>query len=867
MTTGLLIELDVGIGPFKFGQSFREVVNLSREFRAIEQPSSIEYSDIQPFHQHLLIRSNISISDCSYQLLFAFEPHTQNLILIKLSLAEKQLITALRYSRENGAVKICSEQEEGYMSLANIAQFLSFFKKKKIKFEEKIEKQIKILQTLEELGNQKTMFLFRTDIGERDGEEFHSISSSQTSIVNNSVKSDISRVDTSDYKLKSIVILSKTYTAQIQSVPTRNLTPLSPLFTYNSTHDYIHIAINNRTYSLNCTDSAQEILTKIGTPNTKYYTKPLQKTPSYFYNYKTLGLDLMFNCNTHKVSMIVLHNNLPGHAHFNEYSRAFFTITHQLIEDEIFDISYHTHWHSLSSETSELSELPSVTVSRNGNANSQYPFLPTTLVYLTKCCLLEVHDNGYISNVFIATNFSQAKLIDKYTHRRLNLLKQTETPPPTSSIPLEDTLTVNPFIDETPQLFNSEFSAKSNTVKHAYKKLPDLEDDYALYSYNPYIEPQPIPFKPQQAEQTNRTNYILKRIEVSGKTAHVKNRVKFDDIAYIPLCMQDPKRNKTAVRDELPRAGSGVSNDAVTNGDIPNGNGETNAIFDSDMNSVCEDTESQVTFQSNGFASRYSPTNSEVTEATPLSTVTTDSIMYSLKSNLFQSTHEQISNEDYATLDPQLSIQSNISRKSTKFDLSSQPPDFQALIENATQEEIDFPKLTKEHNRISPLLTQRLDIYSKVLPFWYSGKNQQAIEVISGQQRPLSQSDPPLYAHLIKLFLTKEYNWTIKSSHYLLESLLDWISMECPDYQLETTCLVIRLVIKRFRVRLIGNEPTNKTLKEQFSTFINTLFLVFTRLEAIISHHKARPINESILRMVTECHHDLRLFRSKFPAS
>ena len=865
MTTELLIQLDVGIGPFNLGQSFREVVNINREFRAIEQPSSIEYSDFQPFHQHLILRSCLSILDSPYELLLAFEPYLQNLHLVKLSLQDKQPRLEVQYNRDSGAVKIGLGGEEGFVSLANIFEFLRVFKKKRMKVQEKTENQLKILKTTDELDNQ-TMFIFQRDTIEDESEDFHSLSSSQTTNTT-SISSETPRVDAPEYKLKSIVILSDTYTTQIQSIPTRNLTPLSPVFTYNSTYDYIHIAIKNKTILLNCTDSAQEILTKLGTPTTKYYTKSLRKAPTYFYNYKTLGVDLMFNCNTHKVSMIVLHNNLPGHAHFNEYSRAFFTITHLLSEDEILDISYHTHWQSLSIETPALSELPSVTVSRHGNANSQYPFPPTTLVYLSKCCLLEVHDNGYISNVFIATNFSHPKLIDKYTHKRLNLLKQTEVSPENSSVsPKKETPTVNPFVDETPKLFDTEFSAKSNAVKYPYRKLPDLEDDYALYSYNPYLEPQPIPFKLQKTEQTNRTNYILKRIEVSGKTAQVKNRVKFDDIAYIPPCMQKLNTNKIAGRDGLSRGDTTVNTSIITNGnrDIASDN---DVIFDSDINSLHEDTDNHTAFQTNGFVSRHSPTFSEVTEATPLTTVTTDSRMFSLRSSLFQSTHEEFHNGEDANLDPQLSIQSNVSCKSTKFNLSSQPPDFQALIEGATQEEIDFLKLTKEHNRIFPLLIQRRDIYSKILPLWYSGKNQQAIEIISLQEKPLSRSDPIFYSHVIKLFLTKEYNWTIKTSQTLLESLLAWICIGCPGYQLETTCLVIRLIIKRFRVRLIGSEPTNRALKEQFSIFTNTIFIAFTRLETIISHLESKSIPENIFKMVTECHHDLRLFKSKFPVS
>ena len=160
-----------------------------------------------------------------------------------------------------------------------------------------------------------------------------------------------------------------------------------------------------------CSSNSQEILTYLGTPATTHYTKSLHKPASYFYNYKSIGLDLMFSCLTHKVSMIVLHNNIPGHADFNEYARAFFTVSHLLFEDEYFDLSSDTNWQSLSVDNPILGEIPSVTVSRQGNANSLYPFPPTALVHLSNSCLLEIHDSGYISNVFISTNFSHPSLI------------------------------------------------------------------------------------------------------------------------------------------------------------------------------------------------------------------------------------------------------------------------------------------------------------------------------------------------------------------------------------------------------------------------------------------------------------------------
>ena len=258
------------------------------------------------------------------------------------------------------------------------------------------------------------------------------------------------------------MILSDTYTTQTHLAPSRNLTPQYPIYKYNSTNDYLHFSNRHRTYTISCSSNSQEILTYLGTPATTHYTKSQHKPASYFYNYKSIGLDLMFSCLTHKVSMIVLHNNIPGHADFNEYARAFFTVSHLLFEDEYFDLSSDTNWQSLSVDNPILGEIPSVTVSRQGNANSLYPFPPTALVHLSNSCLLEIHDSGYISNVFISTNFSHPRLLNNYTHKRLNILKQAQISEITESTQEEESLTTNPFVEEIPLLFDAEFSAQSN---------------------------------------------------------------------------------------------------------------------------------------------------------------------------------------------------------------------------------------------------------------------------------------------------------------------------------------------------------------------------------------------------------------------
>ena len=58
-------------------------------------------------------------------------------------------------------------------------------------------------------------------------------------------------------------------------------------------------------------------------PDKDIWTFQLEKEESdYFYNYFTLGIDILFDGKTHTVTKLVLHNNYPGHYDFNIYYRA-----------------------------------------------------------------------------------------------------------------------------------------------------------------------------------------------------------------------------------------------------------------------------------------------------------------------------------------------------------------------------------------------------------------------------------------------------------------------------------------------------------------------------------------------------------------
>ncbi|XP_078256633.1 phagosome assembly factor 1 isoform X5 [Rhinoraja longicauda] len=87
-------------------------------------------------------------------------------------------------------------------------------------------------------------------------------------------------------------------------------------------------------------DSCQDVLSALGSPHKVFYKSedkmkihspsPHKQVPSkcndYFFNYFTLGVDVLFDAITHQVKKFVLHTNYPGHYNFNIYHRCDFKI-------------------------------------------------------------------------------------------------------------------------------------------------------------------------------------------------------------------------------------------------------------------------------------------------------------------------------------------------------------------------------------------------------------------------------------------------------------------------------------------------------------------------------------------------------------
>lgn len=78
-------------------------------------------------------------------------------------------------------------------------------------------------------------------------------------------------------------------------------------------------------------------MSSIGSPSSVYFKSEeinkngaIQSDPSiandYFYNYKILGFDLLFNAVENRVVKVIFHSNFPCHYNFNNYFMCNFEI-------------------------------------------------------------------------------------------------------------------------------------------------------------------------------------------------------------------------------------------------------------------------------------------------------------------------------------------------------------------------------------------------------------------------------------------------------------------------------------------------------------------------------------------------------------
>jgi len=97
------------------------------------------------------------------------------------------------------------------------------------------------------------------------------------------------------------------------------------------------LQFTKRGSTLNFNSSLQDVISELGPPARVYYKEEdkmrIHSSSSsgveyadYFYNYFSLGLDILFDARRHIVKKFVLHTNFPTHFEFNQYAKCNFKI-------------------------------------------------------------------------------------------------------------------------------------------------------------------------------------------------------------------------------------------------------------------------------------------------------------------------------------------------------------------------------------------------------------------------------------------------------------------------------------------------------------------------------------------------------------
>lgn len=183
-------------------------------------------------------------------------------------------------------------------------------------------------------------------------------------------------------------------------------------------------------------DSCQDIATQLGAPNRIFFKsedkmkihssnmnrQAQSKRSDIFFNYFTLGIDVLFDARTQTCKKFILHTNYPGHFNFNMYHRCEFQFqlsTEHLPDAELRSsynndilpdvtpiiINAYSKWNEISSVMAP-SERP-VVLHRASSTNTANPF-GSTFCYGYQDIIFEVMPNNHIASVTLY-NMAPAK--------------------------------------------------------------------------------------------------------------------------------------------------------------------------------------------------------------------------------------------------------------------------------------------------------------------------------------------------------------------------------------------------------------------------------------------------------------------------
>ncbi|XP_071957563.1 phagosome assembly factor 1-like [Antedon mediterranea] len=170
-------------------------------------------------------------------------------------------------------------------------------------------------------------------------------------------------------------------------------------------------------------ESCQDVMTALGCPSKIFYKsedkmrihsrrfqRDQRRSSDYFFNYFTLGLDILFDAITHRAKKFILHSNYPGHYHFNIYCRCDFKIPipnccnttegDKLTEPDTPFITPFTKWNEIQPYLVPLKKP--VVLNRASTINTTNPF-GSTFCYGVENMIVEVMSNNHIASVTIYT--------------------------------------------------------------------------------------------------------------------------------------------------------------------------------------------------------------------------------------------------------------------------------------------------------------------------------------------------------------------------------------------------------------------------------------------------------------------------------
>lgn len=172
-------------------------------------------------------------------------------------------------------------------------------------------------------------------------------------------------------------------------------------------------------------DSTQDVVGALGCPSKIFYKSEdkmkihspdahklvRSRCSDYFFNYITLGVDILFDANVHQVKKFILHTNYPGHYDFNTYYRCEFQIPIMVeklrphegqgatlpMEPENIIIEAHTKWDSVQAYLLTSEKRP-VVLNRSSSTNTTNPF-GSTFCFGVQDMIFEVMQNNHIASV------------------------------------------------------------------------------------------------------------------------------------------------------------------------------------------------------------------------------------------------------------------------------------------------------------------------------------------------------------------------------------------------------------------------------------------------------------------------------------